>query len=43
MLWERISNMDRLRRLKLEFGEVFDLGDTVVEGLVMLLEDLDRL
>jgi hypothetical protein len=42
-LWERISNMDGLRRLKLELGEVYDLGDEVVEGLVMLMEDLDRL
>jgi hypothetical protein len=35
--------MDGLRRLKLELGEVYDLGDEVVEGLVMLMEDLDRL
>jgi len=35
--------MDNLTKLKLDFSEVFNINDIVIEGLSMLLESLTEL
>lgn len=40
-LFEKLSKMDNLTKLHLDFSEVYDINDFVVEGLSMLLETLN--
>lgn len=42
-LFERISSMEGLRKLKLDLSEVYDINDIVMEGISMLLESLGSL
>lgn len=39
-LFEKISSLDNLTKLHLDFSEVYDINDFVIEGLSMLLETL---
>lgn len=42
-LFEKISQMEKLNKLSLDFSEVYDINDFVMEGLSMLLENLPNL